>query len=338
MLEEARYIADRLISELSEFRFVWDNHLFEIGASIGMVEVSSDTKDINELMAQADVACYAAKDQGRNRANVYHADDAELIRRHTEMLRAAGIREALKQHRFCLYAQSIKPLKKASPGEPSRYEILLRLYDENGGLLTPGAFIPAAERYGLMGNVDRWVIQTTFENFAQLFEQPEDTLVSINLSGNSLNDRGLLNFVRQQISGSPASPEQICFEITETAFISNLTQASLFISEMKKLGCRFALDDFGSGLSSFAYLKNFPVDYLKIDGSFIRDIVSDPADYAMVAAINQVGHALGIETIAEFVDSEAIITILRELGVDYIQGYAVDTPAPLPRYNLPVSR
>jgi EAL domain-containing protein (putative c-di-GMP-specific phosphodiesterase class I) len=239
----------------------------------------------------------------------------------------------LKQNRFCLYAQSIKALKPSRSGEPPRYEILLRLYDKNGGLLTPGAFIPAAERYGLMGCLDRWVIQTTLENFSLLFEQSEQVVVAINLSGNSLNDEGLLPFVRQQVKRSRLGPGQLCFEITETAFISNLTQASQFVSEMKKLGCRFALDDFGSGLSSFAYLKNFPVDYLKIDGSFIRDIASDPADHAMVAAINQVGHALGIETIAEFVENDTIIEILSELKVDYIQGYAVGRPYPLPLVN-----
>ena len=288
-------------------------------------------KNINELLSQADVACYTAKDLGRNRSHIYHPDDAELSKRHSDILRVAGIKAALKQNRFHLYAQPIQPIDDSKRLlEPQRYELLLRMYDEDGYILLPGSFIPAAERYGLMGNIDRWVIQKALCNFEQLFNTSDDVMICINLSGNSLNDDGLLNFVKRQMHRSNIRPGQLCFEITETAVISNIAQASRFINEMKNLGCYFALDDFGSGLSSFTYLKHFPVDYLKIDGSFVRDIVNDATDHAMVSAINQVGHTLGIKTIAEFAESESIIDVLRELEVDYIQGYAVGRPKPLP--------
>jgi EAL domain-containing protein (putative c-di-GMP-specific phosphodiesterase class I) len=244
-----------------------------------------------------------------------------------------GIKKAIEQNRFILYAQSIVALaSKQSPEQSSdcqRYEVLLRMIGEKDNVLPPGAFIPAAERYGLMGAIDRWVIAKVLADFSRLFDDSRTTEIAINLSGNSLNDATLFDFVKQQFNASALDPQQICFEITETTLISNPAQAPQFIGEMKELGCRFGLDDFGSGLSSFAYLKNLPVDYLKINGSFIRHIANDSVDCAIVSAINQVSHTLGIETIAESVENEATIEILRTLGIDYIQGYGVGKPYPL---------
>jgi EAL domain-containing protein (putative c-di-GMP-specific phosphodiesterase class I) len=210
---------------------------------------------------------------------------------------------------------------------PMRYELLIRLRDDNGELLVPGAFIPAAERYGLMGAIDRWVIRTAFRHYSEKLIA-SGAEMSINLSGNSLNDNTLLEFVQARFTEFSLPPERVCFEITETAAIYNLSQATEFMTAIKQHGSRLALDDFGSGLSSFKYLKTLPVDYLKIDGGFVRDMVEDSIDHAMVAAINQVGHLMGIQTIAEYAHSQAIVEQLRALGVDYAQGYAVGLPGP----------
>ncbi|MFO1352022.1 MAG: EAL domain-containing protein [Gammaproteobacteria bacterium] len=333
-LERACGLAGELIKEISAFRFFWQGRLFDIGVSIGVVPIGADAEAIGQLLAHADIACYTAKERGRNRIHVYHGDDREAGERHSDLRLVADLRDALECNRFQLYSQPIA-LLAAKPAAPFvHYETLLRLQDAQGNLLTPGAFIPAAERYGLMGAIDRWVIQTVLNNFNRLFGDDPATLVAINLSGNSLNDDVLLDYVKQQFAAQRIDPRHICFEITEAAVISNLSQAVGFIDEMRKLGCRFALDDFGSGLSSFSYLKRFAVDYLKIDGSFIRELTSDPMDYAMVEAISRIGHVLGIKTVAEFVENEATLTALRGLGIDYVQGYAIARPQPL---RLPLS-
>jgi EAL domain-containing protein (putative c-di-GMP-specific phosphodiesterase class I) len=211
-------------------------------------------------------------------------------------------------------------------------ELLLRMLDAEDKLLLAEEFIPAAERYGLMRAIDRWVIRTVLQEYGDAFARLPKTKIAINLSGNSLNDDSLLAFTRQAFANSVLTPERVCFEITETAAIDNLQQTSHFILEMKKIGCYFALDDFGSGLSSFAYLKNLPVDYLKIDGKFVRDMVEDTIDHAMVAAINEVGHTMGIQTVAEYAESEAVIEQLRKLGVDYAQGYGIGRPQPIEKF------
>jgi EAL domain-containing protein (putative c-di-GMP-specific phosphodiesterase class I) len=277
-------------------------------------------------MRQADMACYAAKDLGRNRIHVYEANDEELARRHTEMQWASRISEALAHDRFRLYAQEIRPLGEH---KEAHFEILVRMIDESGKEIPPGAFIPAAERYNLMDKIDSWVIDHTLEALSASDFRHGEVKLAINLSALSLMDKNLPGMLRRQLRSRHIPPETLCFEITETAAISHLTTAVQFIHELKSLGCKFSLDDFGSGMSSFAYLKNLPVDYLKIDGTFVRDILTDPIDRAFVETINRIGKVMGKETIAEFVENGDIMHVLQQLGVDYVQGYGVSKPLPL---------
>jgi EAL domain-containing protein (putative c-di-GMP-specific phosphodiesterase class I) len=282
------------------------------------------TPDLTELLMDADAACYIAKEMGRNRIHVYHTEDSEIAKRHGEMQWVARIHQALDQNRFSLHAQSIVPL---DGGTDRHYELLLRMLDDDGRSVPPGAFLPAAERYNLISKLDRWVVERAF---GLLVSNPaflnQISFCSINLSGQSLADDAFLDFVVAELVKSGIDGEKICFEITETAAISNLNVATTFISTLKAVGCRFALDDFGSGLSSFGYLKNLPVDYLKIDGMFVRDIIDDPIDHAMVKSINDIGHVMGMKTIAEFVENDVIVGMLREIGVNYAQGYGVGEP------------
>jgi EAL domain-containing protein (putative c-di-GMP-specific phosphodiesterase class I) len=291
-------------------------------------------------MSAADMACYAAKDLGRDRIHVYHAEDADLQRRQVEMQAINRITDALTHDRFILYTQRIAATNAVGADDGEEHmEILLRMVDEKGGLVPPGAFIPAAERYDLMPALDRWVIRHFFETMAQHIREEcgvdgsagtaAGCLYAINLSGASINDETFLGFVTEQLETHRIPPTAICFEITETAAIANLTRAMKLITELRKRGCRFSLDDFGTGVSSFGYLKNLPVDFLKIDGSLIKDIVKDPIDRAMVDAINRIGQVMGIHTVAEFVENDDILECLRELGVDYAQGYGIDRPRPL---------
>lgn len=328
-LDQAFKIANSLVAAVRNFQFVWEHRTFRVGVSIGLVPISEKTNNVAEIMSQADVACYTAKDLGRNQVHIYEHDDNNLTNRHSEILKVAELADSVKANRFRLYCQSITPLQQHNCYEPYHYELLIRSVDHEGKIELPKSFIPAAERYGMMNSIDRWVIQTAFSRYKELFAIEEQVKIAINLSGNSLADSSLLQYVREKLIEARITPRNICFEITETAAISNLEQARRFIIELKALGCQFALDDFGSGLSSFTYLKNLPVDYLKIDGSFVQDMTKDPTSEAMVAAINEVGHTMGIKTIAECVQSNAIIDRLTRLGVDYAQGYAVDTPMPI---------
>ncbi len=327
-LKEAEEIADKLRRTVEEFRFVWDETSFELGVSIGLVQLDENSEGVTAVLSAADVACYTAKDLGRNRYHLYTPDDQELSRRHSEMSWVSRIRQALDENRLELYQQRIAPIQQADA--PSHVEILLRMRDENGDMVPPAQFIPAAERYNLMGLVDRWVIDNTL---AALREPTAPRRVAINLSGTSLGDEQLLEYIRERLEHHGIDATRLTFEITETAAITHLATAIHFIGELKKIGCRFALDDFGSGLSSFTYLKNLPVDYLKIDGSFVKDLIDDPIDLAMVDAINRVGRVMGIRTIAEFVENDAIKARLVELGVDYAQGYGIARPAPLSEWR-----
>lgn len=325
-LAVASNIAEKLRATVRDFRFSWEGRIFEVGASIGLVVIDRQIESSSNAMRQADMACYAAKDLGRNRIHVFEANDEELARRHTEMQWASRISEALAHDRFRLYAQEIRPLGEH---KEAHFEILVRMIDESGKEIPPGAFIPAAERYNLMDKIDSWVIDHTLAALSASAFLHGEVKLAINLSALSLMDKNLPAVLRQQLRARRIPPETLCFEITETAAIAHLTTAVQFIHELKLLGCKFALDDFGSGMSSFAYLKNLPVDYLKIDGAFVRDILSDPIDRAFVETINRIGKVMGKETIAEFVENAEIMRVLQQLGVDYVQGYGVSKPLPL---------
>lgn len=334
-LEPAVRIAHTLLQRIQEFRFVWLDKTFNIGVSIGLVVINADSQSMNSLLSAADAACYVAKNKGRHRVHIYQADDGDLAKAQGEMQWVARIADALEENRFCLYYQPIVPTKPTqASGE--HCEVLLRLIDEQGNIVSPMAFIPAAERYNLMQAIDRWVIRTFFASLAQyerekctrLQKRNCDCLYAINLSGASINDDQFMDFLREQLTLHHIPPQTICFEITETIAVANLGKAALLIRSLRELGCRFALDDFGSGMSSFSYLKNLPVDYLKIDGSFVKHIVEEPIDLAMVEAINQIGHVMGIQTIAEFVENEDILEKIKLLGVDYAQGYGIAKPRP----------
>ncbi|MDX1610100.1 MAG: EAL domain-containing protein [Halofilum sp. (in: g-proteobacteria)] len=325
-ITEARTIVDDLRDAVQRFRFVWAQSIFSIGVSVGMVEINEHTESTEMLLSAADTACYMAKDQGRNRVQVYQADDEALLARHAEMQWVSEINRALEADRFRLYCQDI--LAANGNGERTHFELLLRLRDEEGRLWSPGAFLSAAERYNLAPAIDQWVLRRAMAWIAAN-DVPEEAVYSINLSGRSLADRAVLEFLLAELDRVPVRPQNLCFEVTETAAISNLSFARTFMESVRNRGCRFSLDDFGSGLSSFTYLQNLPVDYLKIDGSFVRDIHEDPVHYAMVRSMNEVGHAMEMETIAEFVEHDEVLTCLRDIGVDYVQGYRYSRPRPL---------
>lgn len=325
-LEQAIRVADSFLKLLEDFRFIWDDKPFTLGVSIGVVSIDSDLESISQLLSYADIACYAAKESGRNRIHVYQADDNELVKRQGEMRWLAQIKLALEKDDFVLYAQPIEPVR-GNGSQELHFEILLRLQDVEGNIIPPIAFLPAAERYDLMTHIDRWVVNKAFA--CLLDKNMDNCLLSINLSGQSLGDESFLDFIINELRSLNIPSHSICFEITETAAISNYSNALKFITRLRKEGCYFSLDDFGSGLSSFGYLKNFPVDFLKIDGSFVKDMIDDPIDYAMVVAINQIGHVMNIKTIAEFVENHDILKKLETIGVDYAQGYGIARPMPL---------
>lgn len=324
--EKAQSIAQELLDTIKDFRFDWEEKTFSVGVSIGLVEITEDSGSAARMLSAADTACYAAKDMGRNQVQVYQPDNQEMARRHGEMHWVARIAKAFEEERFMLYYQPIVPL--ASDNQDTEHiEILIRLLDENNQMVPPDSFIPAAERYNLMRSIDRWVVANAFN---WLVANPErDIVCAINLSGQSVGDDQFLHYLFNQFKGTGVAPGKICFEITETAAIANILKASEFITELKAIGCRFSLDDFGSGLSSFSYLKNLPVDYLKIDGIFVKDMERAPIDCAMVEAINSIGHIMGIKTIAEYVENDAILEKIKAIGVDYAQGFGIAKPTPL---------
>jgi diguanylate cyclase (GGDEF)-like protein len=334
--EAALRIADKLRQIVTEFHFGWGQLRFNIGVSIGVVNVDDGLFTLAEVLRAADTACYMAKEKGRNRVQVYHPDDNELTIRQGEMEWVGRLQKALDENRFLLYSQDIVSVK-GEADQGIHCELLVRMVNEEGQLVPPMAFIPAAERYNLMPAIDRWVLRTALATLSRLRMQNGErvSLCAINLSGASIVDDRFLTFVHEQLRVFDVPPQTICFEITETAAIHNLDKAQRFIEEFRALGCRFSLDDFGAGMSSFHYLKHLAVDFLKIDGGFVKDMADDPIDRAMVEAINSVGHVMGKRTIAEFVDSERVMALLREIGVDYAQGYGVAKPKPFaPRLNV----
>jgi diguanylate cyclase (GGDEF)-like protein/PAS domain S-box-containing protein len=324
-LKKATQVAEKLRQSVKDFRFIWDDKTFEIGASVGVVGINRGYMDLSAILASADMACYAAKDMGRNRVHVYEPSDEMLAERHGQMHWAGRITRALEENRMVLFEQPVVSIKDGVEAG-NHCEVLLRMRDEDNDMIGPDAFIPAAERYNLMPTVDRWMISQVFKLLGRTSCTGVDKVVAINLSGTSLADEGLLGFVLNEAESLQVDLAHVCFEITETAAISNLSKATHFINGLRSKGCRFSLDDFGSGLSSFSYLKNLPVDYIKIDGSFVVDMLDDPIDRVMVEAIVEVGHVMGVQVIAEWVENEATLLLLKGMGVDYAQGYHLGRP------------
>lgn len=324
-LEEARNHARELVETLRYYRFHYEAHLFVIGVNVGLVPVLSENGTPEDILKYADAACYVAKTRGPNQIYLFQTDDRELQRRQTEMQWVSRIHRTFEEDRLRLYYQEIRDLAR---GRPEGVEILIRMLDENGEVVPAGQFVPAAERYHLTTKIDKWVIETLFKEISingLLDRLPGDT-IHVNLSGQSLSQDDFLDFVSDQFYFRRVPAEVICFEITETAAISHLSRALHFIDELRRRGCCFALDDFGSGLSSFAYLKTLPIQYLKIDGAFVAGMLDHPLDGAIVQAINEVAHAMGARTIAEYVENDAVLEKLETLGVDAAQGFSLHRP------------
>lgn len=328
-IREAVRIADQVREAIEAYRFMWQGRIFRIGTSIGVVPITRYSNSIADILSYADTACYAAKDQGGNRVHVHHPNDTELARRRGEMHWVADLNRSLEHDDFLLFKQPILNLGRADDPR-QRYEILLRLKDNTGRLFEPTAFMRPAERFGLMVKIDRWVISSMLSWLDVTEPQSAEAVTYfINISGMSLREESFRRFVIDRLAGRAESRFRICFEVTETAAVTSLASAAEFIEQIRDLGHCCALDDFGSGLSSFAYLKNLPVDYLKIDGQFVRDINTDPIDLAMVKSITEVARVMNKQTIAEFAECPAVLDRLREIGVDYAQGYGVGYPVPL---------
>jgi len=333
MPDDALRIATRLREITEGIDFFWKGHRYSISASIGVVHLASQGYKLQEALRAADIACYMAKEKGRNRVHVFETTDAAQTQFTANLSWVQRLQRPLEEDSFRLFSQSITAVE-GDGGQEEHCEILLRL-EENGVLLAPGAFIPAAERFGLMPAIDRWVVRNALDIISRRQGGISGTY-SINLSGLTLKDETFLSFLHDALRASRVPADALCFEITETSAIENLDEAISFMNAMRDMGCRFALDDFGVGMSSLTYLKRLPVDYVKIDGSFVRDMLSDRADWTTVEMINQISHLAGRKTIAEFVENAEILDALRAIGVDYAQGYFVGRPAPfLPELATP---
>ncbi|MDH3859824.1 MAG: EAL domain-containing protein, partial [Gammaproteobacteria bacterium] len=328
-LPTAQIVMKKISHAVSAIDFEWEGKSHDISVSIGIAPITPEAQSVTSLMNAAETARNVSKERGRNTIHVLDLEDGDLMERKEQIRWVGQIQSALRNDHFMLYAQLIKPLatKSAIP----HYEILLRMQDSDGSVIPPGKFLPAAENFYLMSSIDYWVIDKTFSELADhIQESGQRCQVSINLSGQSLNDPvSFAAFIGNKLEQHELDANDICFEITESAAIANIDDARLFIDQVSTYGCQFSLDDFGTGLSSFAYLKNLKVSYLKIDGGFVTDIVTDLVSESMVAAINQVGHAMQLQTVAEFVENDAIRQKLVEIGVDYGQGYGLGKPAPL---------
>lgn len=326
-VEQAHRVANDILNSIQDFTFVWDNRSFKLGISIGLVKIDTSLQTIQDLLKQGDTACYMAKDLGRNRIHIYYTDDNEIILREGQMQWVERIYRALERDEFCFYAQ---PIMQTHSGIVDHYELLIRMVNQDGTTIPPGAFLPAAERYNIISKIDQWSIDHVVEiltTHKALLETID--CISVNLSGQSLGDIAFIEHMIALFNEKRIDTHKLCFEVTETSAISNLTIANDFIRQMRALGCRFSLDDFGSGLSSFAYLKRLPVDYLKIDGLFVKDIVKDKIDLAMVKSMKDIGDVMKMKTIAEFVENDDILKLLKDIGVDYVQGYGIAKPRPL---------
>jgi diguanylate cyclase (GGDEF)-like protein len=332
-LARGQHVAQQLLAAIRAFRFAWKGQVFRIGASIGVAAITAQSRDSERVLSAADTACYMAKDKGRNQVQVYSEEDEEVSSRHGEMGWVSRINHCAEEGRFFLHCQRVVPIHSAAEGA-EYLELLLRMRDEHGKVIPPSSFIPAAERYHLMGTIDRWVVGRALGCLGAIHARSCGNRAlprfGINLSGMSLGDPAFSDFVLEKFESSGTPPGHVCFEITETAAISNLARAARFIDRFRGLGCRFALDDFGAGLSSFAYLKTLPVDYLKIDGSFVRGSCCDPVDLAAVEAVQRLARAVGARTIAESVETAEMLERMRILGIDLAQGHLIQYPEPYP--------
>ncbi len=342
-LSDASQITNALLKLVRDYRFMFDDKIFNVGVSIGLVVINNSFEGVSDVIHAADMACYSAKKAGRNQSFLFNAGDAEVTQRRTGVEAIADLTDEIDDKQFVLFCQPILPLSTVAPFTSSlpfaphvpmqqHYEILIRKIGADGKMLLPTTFISSAERYHLMPNIDRWVIKQTFSTYRQLLNKSQDKCnyaFSINLSGTSLGDKSLLGYIREQFAIYAIPPENICFEITETAAIVNLKNTIHLFSALRKMGCKFALDDFGSGMSSFMYLKNFEVDFLKIDGSFVKEMDLNKIDHAMVRSIHSIAEAMNIKTVAEFVENDAILQELKNIGVHYGQGMYLGAPIPI---------
>ncbi len=329
-LEDGLRIVAGLHEMVRNFRFHWHDAVFQIGCSIGVTVLSAETADASEAMSAADVACYVAKEMGRNRFHVYQADDEELAQRRREMRWTSRIGAALESNRLALYRQPICRIGTGVKPVVIGHEILLRMVDEDGTLIPPNVFIPAAERFKLMAALDRWVVHRLFSAIAaaRTEEGVEDDgmIVFVNIAAATVNDADFFDYVQQQLAEFAIAPQRVCLEITESTAISSLTVTSPLFARLRAIGCHFALDDFGSGLSSFGYLRHLPIDFVKIDGGLVRNIADNEIDLAVVESINKISHVMGLQTIAEFVESEEVLQVLQDLGVECAQGFLLGRP------------
>jgi diguanylate cyclase (GGDEF)-like protein len=323
-LEDAERLSAKLIESIRQHPFRWGDALHAVSASAGVAAIERETTNAQRALACADTACFLAKERGRGRVQTYQSEDPDLEQCRLDMGWVSRIVAALGEDRLRLHYQPIVPADAAA--DERHMEALLYLLDERGQRIGPSAFIPAAERYNLMPAVDRWVVNHAFTQLKRQASDARPIVLCINLSAMTLCDAEFPDYVRLQFAATGVAPHGICFEITETAATANPLRTMAVIDQLKSLGCRFALDDFGQGLSSFGYLRDLHIDYLKIDGAFVRGIAVDPVDRAMVTAINQVGHVIGVKTVAECVESEEILRELRAIGVDYVQGYGIAPP------------
>ncbi len=322
---EAVQVANALRELVQNFRFQWQDKTFTIGVSIGLFPITHNNEGLVSALSAADSACFAAKDRGRNRVHIYQSDDNVLQKRSGEMQWLPRIQKAIANQRLCLYFQPIIAISNKNELE-EHGEFLLRLRGEHNQLIFPGSFLPSAERYDQMLAIDRWVIEESLKLLKTRSQRRSKNMYAINLSAHALGNEDFLDFVVENLKIHNSDPSSICFEITENVALADLQHVMKFISTLKALGCHFSMDDFGSGLSSFGYLKNIPLDYLKIDGQLVKGILSDPVDRAMVESINHIGHVMGLKTIAEWVENAETLKLLEEIGVDYVQGYELATP------------
>jgi diguanylate cyclase (GGDEF)-like protein len=335
-IEKAEILANTLKDAMADYSFTWENRHYTIGASIGLVTIDEDSNDSSTLLKYADIACYAAKENGKNRTYTFRFEDINILRRHGEMQWASILKDALSNNQLQIFLQ---PIKASAVGKihHKRYEVLIRLKGEDGEIIEPRKFIPAAERYHMMPEVDRWVIDRLFSLCpANEYDQSEKPLLCVNLSGDSLNDQDFIDHLESRLTDNPKLAAHLCFEIKESAIMQRLQHMDNIISRLKKHGCRISIDDFGAGISSLYYLKNLEVDYVKIQGSFVRNMVSDNVKHDLILAATQFCHKLGIDTIAEFVENDATLDAVRKLGIDYAQGYAIGKPLPCDKYLNPI--